>query len=84
MERQPDYKKAMAVMRKYAETAKDEDKDSFEDAITAIKLASPKTPLRQQTFLVCPNCGKRYTYRNPNEFKAGSRICNVCGQNMKW
>ncbi len=56
------------------------------DAIEAMERLNPTEPRRDNTSpnMFCSNCGKEYRFRSIGERTHGERVCNNCGQHMKW
>ena len=58
----------------------------YTDAIMALLRLQPTEPVIKPNdpMMYCPHCGKPYTFRSAGDIKHGERVCNNCGQHMKW
>lgn len=80
-----DYSKSIAYMKQEKFKHTEPHQIPYADAIEAMELVNPiEVTNRTTAYLCCPRCGKEFTYRGLMEFEHGTRICNACGQHMKW
>ena len=61
-----------------------EEREMYKLALNALDRMSYIIPVLQGDRMLCPRCGKPYTYRGPGDKLQGIRICNNCGQHMQW
>lgn len=78
------YKEAIKYMQQEKLKQTEPFQKFYDEAIEAMKRLSPRVPDTVGAYIACPNCGKQYALRNRSELNQGERICNNCGQHMKW
>lgn len=81
-----DYKEAITFMENMRDYNREDTKQRqyYEDAIEAMKRSNPVKPQTKTVEISCPVCGKSFYRRNAQELYHGERICNNCGQFLKW
>ena len=78
------YETSIAYMRREMVKQTKPHRRPYLDAIKAMERLNPTEAERKGAYIVCPYCGKEYTHRNKSELERGERVCNFCGQHMKW
>lgn len=81
-----DYTKSISYMCEEMDKQTALHRKPYIDAIKAMWRMQPMEPVLKANdpMMYCPHCGKPYTYRSKGDIKRGQRVCNVCGQHMKW
>ena len=81
------YTRSILYMRCEMAKQSESHRQAYADAIEAMDRLNSREPLVHpgtSPNMFCPNCDKEFRFRSEGDRKHGERICNNCGQHMKW